>query len=1271
MEQSDRALKETYNFKYALKAYPQTGNLVYEYNPFRNLRLDEDMIYYKQSMLTFAEFIKDVKYNGKQDATEADINELKAGITDWYSYGVPKYETLPQVHQAGELVDFDTDQLQFSLKNPVSIVPQQSYDNSVNLIINDGLNQPRLINSRFSVTERNKYQICDRKGNNDTNIYDQGIQFDTDTSLYKKTTTIVGLKFLGVTFGGNLSVGNYHFYFRYKDSDGNESDFIAESGLVSIFIGNTPDSINSGFMNENAHKQVKFLISNIDTSYDSIQVFYTRATSDVNQDAVVNAYKIEQDFKINSSTQSLIAITGYENVMEVTITEVNPLYQIYGSAETQDQCQNMLFLANTDKPKIDYNDFADCALRFIPQLDTSERYEASGIHNYYTGSASNTYFDPSYIYKKTGYWNDEIYRFGIVFIKSDNTLTEVFNVRGGRLEENTESAKEFSNIPFLKDGRRNYITYSEQDFSIISDKSDIGLENAKGVVHISYNGFYTVTGINFIVAKEVLEYIKNTLNVKGFFFVRQKRIPTTLCQAYTIAVDRQSHTPVLPIGDGKYITESFLTQDDTNVDARLLGYDLAQRKITLESNQVQQVAAICPEYDVNYPFLNTIFSGTECTYRGSNQKFLTEDSIYPLFYVKDYEPFTQNDHYNDMKILGMEDDKKLGAIGDTFYSARAGEAEEAFRFEYAGTKLKSADNARLLRGSYGPFLGLSDNMLTAGQLIDIKIPGYSQGNMSDYFKIRYSDKAPFYAISDRMDIDDMTQFTVNPNGTSTLMLTQPLYRGDCYICQFTHRLNRNFQDPSTPINDDIVDEKCWKDHFKFNDGVLDVEEFDNINRGDVNAVKEGMYVQLIVRSTFNLNIRSIDKSNADEYGLTSHHRAFYPLYPMTNDGSYKIKDALAINQGLQKSVSERTYFEVPDVPWIKNEFSNRIAYSNIQIKDAFQNGWRIFRGMCYRDYPKTYGSITRILEWQGKLLCVFEHGVAIIPVNERAVAAEGSGGYAYINTSNVLPENPNVLSDMYGSQWRESIVKTPYGVFGVDTVAKKIWMYNGEQFSCISDVHVQEFLNRNITLTERETDPIIGIRNVKTHYNKFKQDVMFTFYDNLYGFTERVWNLCYNIVQSRFVTFYSWVPSYSENIYNQYFSFDRNTSKWIAKLGVSNATSQFKDGVCLSNNIIRKSNSVVGTLSLENRELPKNVKYAITYTLQRDNYQNYKKFSITGNTLTFNGNLEDIKSELYKRDEDGKILKDDTGKRLWLDRDSQKNPDKIVLLLNLRASVTI
>jgi len=37
------------------------------------------------------------------------------------------------------------------MEHPVDIIPQESYDGSVNLILNDGKNVPRLINSRFAV----------------------------------------------------------------------------------------------------------------------------------------------------------------------------------------------------------------------------------------------------------------------------------------------------------------------------------------------------------------------------------------------------------------------------------------------------------------------------------------------------------------------------------------------------------------------------------------------------------------------------------------------------------------------------------------------------------------------------------------------------------------------------------------------------------------------------------------------------------------------------------------------------------------------------------------------------------------------------------------------------------------------------------------------------------------------------------------------------------------------------------------------------------------
>ena len=74
-----------------------------------------------------------------------------------------------------------------------------------------------------------------------------------------------------------------------------------------------------------------------------------------------------------------------------------------------------------------------------------------------------------------------------------------------------------------------------------------------------------------------------------------------------------------------------------------------------------------------------------------------------------------------------------------------------------------------------------------------------------------------------------------------------------------------------------------------------------------------------------------------------------------------------------------------------------------------------------------------------------------------------------------------------------------------NTIAKKIWRTDGQSFETLSDLTVQKFLNDNINLKESDKIPTVGIKNVKTHYNSFKGDIMFTFYNN-----EKIWNLCYN-----------------------------------------------------------------------------------------------------------------------------------------------------------------
>lgn len=1281
-------LNNDIDFDLMLRVTPTRGNLVYEYNAFRNYRLEKDMYEYKNHFYTLDEL---------NDMGISSDGTTWQGLADEFE---------PLLYEAGCLVDFETDQLQFDINHPVEVLPQYSYDGSVNLILNDGKNIPRLINSRFSSLGKNTYEVVDRKGDNDVNIYDQGKQFDIDTSLYKRVVEIPELDFIGVFSGGRMAVGNYVFYFKYADDDGNETDFVIESGVVSMFIGNDAFSILGGTQDQNSQKMIRFMLSNIDPGYSYVNVYYTRSTSDVSGERITSAHKIDRRFEVSKSLTCQISITGYDAVIDLTMDEINLQYCIASSAYTQASAQNRLFLANIHRPDIPYKELSDLSLRICPTV-SKKPYTTPGFE--YSEDIKNTYLDANFIYNYTGYANNgEMYCFGVVYVLSDNTLSPVFPIRGGINIANGDESQ-FSTIEIYKENTttklmdRLYISSDENtgEFIAVSkDENGVGydlaspdrIENSWGISSFKVdrtgteNDSNTIYGINMIIHAAIVEDFfgeLSNLGIKGFFFVRQKRIPFTMCQALTIGVDKNSYTPVLPV-ESQVLKDANIT-DTTNASCyiaerffdndRKLSDDFLDRLYVLADNSVSSKAAICPDFDCYPGYYNQVFCGSryyasEANFKPTNECLTMNPSNNRHLYTE----VTNNTNFNSetasyTSVITVNDGSPIVATSNNSWRGKAGEAEEGFRFEYLerDNKVKAASN--MVRGVFGHYLGI-EGIDRRCSIIDIKSPEYLDSSIYDKMKVRHADKSAYYAISKRYSLSSFYGSDEKLYASNLINnILSGIYRGDSFICTFTHRFNRNFADPEAPNNDEIIDYNTWKNGYNF-----DENDYTEINRGDVNAVRLGMWITFPVVSFRNLNIRSLDPSYPEEEGLTGHKRGFYPYYGMSVDGSYKIPESSVLNQGLSANLGERWNMPVPDVPYIKNQFQTRILYSDVHVNDAFKNGFRVFQAMSFRDYPRTYGAIVRLIELSGSLLCIYEHGVVLIPVNERVEAGSGVGGDVFINTSNVLPENPRVISEVFGTQWAESVIKTPLGVYGVDTVAKKIWRTNGSTFEIISDFKIQEFLNLNISLSERETTPIIGIRNVKSHFNRFKNDVMFTFYDNTVGFEEKAWNICFNEVINEWVTFYSWLPSYSASIDNIYFSFDRNTSKWISKLGVCKSDNSFANGIVLTDNVMQKGKREIGTFALTGVELPDlktGVSRTYEYTIQRDNFGYYRMFHIANNanglpSLYLNDDIDydTLVANIFKMDSR-------TGKRVFIDKNSPNYNDTILFQLNIRCDVTL
>lgn len=1144
-----------------------------------------------------------------------------------------------------KIKNFQTGELIYTKNYPLNIEIQPSYDGSVNLILNDDSNSPKMINSRFSVLEESQFEITDHKGNKDTNLYQEHI-LDQDTNLYKTINKIPKLTFDGLSTGGNLKVGAYHFYFKLSDNDDNETDFIMESGLVVCHIGelNDPQSIRMGISNENSQKSVMFTVSNLDESYDYIKVYYTRTTSDESGIDVTTAYYIDEKFSINKQTK--LVITGFESQYEISLDEINPYFQYCQSVKTQAQCQNMLFFGNIEKPKLDHEFFEKVSLLFKPKAYLERDNIGTLNINYKDFNNKYVYYNVKNLYYKLGYFPTEYYRFGIVYILNDGTLTPVFNIRGGDLSIKTES----NPWTLLKNLNCN-------DEGLV--ENSIFYENVKGVIKFPNESLedqnYCIRPLSLKIEFQDEQKINSEVGywdelktkIKGYFFVRQNRIPTFYAQGLVIGktINNYGNIPVIKNKEN-YVAESFLTKGSVNdytfEDPKSLqikknsGNLLHNNYVKISSQNVRNQAMIVPEVQIRQPIFNSLFTSSEFQIEAYKKLKSTQDSQI----LNDKHLYLNNKQFikfdkltrNLQKLTIVPDSLKITTDGENYFSAMAGEPGEVLQVvdvNYDLTKVNGVGVGKVnkiltnsdskVRGYFGMYVGTNNNRYDYGTIVNIRPSDYNpedkQYNINQYV-LRSNINEPYYAISDRLETA-LFNSDINKNKEfGDFQEIGNFYRGDCFINQVTHRLHRNFIDDDLPLNDDIVDVLTWHNNYavvqkseqvdlngvvyvsnkpsvsfyrkwsmnennglvadqntfkettsqisSFLDDLTGDTTWENfgsvkINKGDLNAVPIGTWITFTCLSNVNLAMRDIDMSIPGEASLFNKPRGFYPLQPMSKYSSNKQPESSVMNGAINVTLSKRHNFLQPDVPWIKNRFDTRIMYSDIAITDAFKNGYRVFQGTSYRDYPKTYGSIVCLKELNGDLIAVMEHGILRIPVNERAVAAQGSGGNVYINTSNVLPENPLVLSDSLGSLWQDSVIKTVglegYTlIYGVDTVAKKIWMTDGQQVKIISDFKVQKFLNDNINFITTDKQEIVGEKNCKSHYNAFKRDVLFTFYNTIRSNTEKdengeykiisqkEWNLCYNEVLQKFITFYSWTPSFSANIDNIYFSFDKNQS---------------------------------------------------------------------------------------------------------------------------------
>jgi hypothetical protein len=114
-----------------------------------------------------------------------------------------------------------------------------------------------------------------------------------------------------------------------------------------------------------------------------------------------------------------------------------------------------------------------------------------------------------------------------VYILKNGELSPVFNVRGNSdIGPYNENEEQYTNIPVRENNDRKYINYHEEKYTLLEDDAKL-LENVKGVVSFKpTRDTDTIYSVDFRVDDDTIQELKNY--IKGYFFVRQTRIPLIL-----------------------------------------------------------------------------------------------------------------------------------------------------------------------------------------------------------------------------------------------------------------------------------------------------------------------------------------------------------------------------------------------------------------------------------------------------------------------------------------------------------------------------------------------------------------------------------------------------------------------------------------------------------------------------------------------------------------------------------------------------------------------
>lgn len=995
---------------------------------------------------------------------------------------------------------FLSQKMNFSPEKMVGFRFKESYDQTVDMYLYDDLNPVRVLNSGVTIEGKfvERYYLIHY--NIDEKVQD-GF-FNIVPSMSEPPEPV----FKGLGAFGKLRPGMYYLFFRYVTKDFARTQFFRPLGPIVILAGQTPHmtcgaaeyDVNMELFT--TEKSIQFSLGS-STEYSYFEVAVVRYSENKNGSLLRDVYVINELFPFSTGTT---VIYGYEDQATFSSAQIVYSSEIETVAAALTEIDSRLILGNVQKALPDHQPLIDFA------LDIKASYQAVSIGSdaeefqlKYNGRFR--YQTAENVLEEVDYFPREIYPFGIMYLLKDNTLSEVYPVKGD-----------------MEDG--------------------LGLPNDKGLY--MFPGFskldYTVKAKLFM-PNSIPTELKDS--VLGFYIVRGKRIenmrangilfPTMRGTIYYGAdhlQDGGSFTPMDKVGSGHYVnvfykyfgetiqpTEAYCIphyakvynydgdpgkkSDHTGINPS--GYPMARYDYQDEDNKKYNYADKPFEYLANdHVFVCQGDYNFPGVWNGVNYGMFHKHKF--ALYSWDYmlsDDLLGEDQTFSLELVSYYKDDQLASIESRPWGSYiVMNDEEPYTSDPEGffvDVITNNVNNGVSRG-LGDFASFfKDAQMKAGTetegYIEVNPWDNYNGNLgwsgekpitksADFFtrsfqSPRYIGITDVYTIYDQVDLlnrvcptqrindyryTNVTLRSVKPDANfyNAQVDAYTVKSNQYFIISEFIKLDESFPSAVVCSKGDCFTGPGWMRQANWFDQDENVGESPKHQGTDL-ANKPiyyewGRVVGFRSRSTMCPMHRNPIRSKS--YGEEGQEIVTeYSFYPRILGSNITIKDwvsevndsaqyeSFRINPGYTKTTPEVAALGYDSqLPTKSYRYPTRLRFTDKAVRGSFRDGWRIIGVPNYIDLDPQDGQITSLHNILGNLVAVQERAIRIVPYGQKELNMNNDMAKIVLGQSDYyLDPRTKPVAD-FGCQHRFGAVNTGSSLFGMDFARAIAWGFMGE-----------------------------------------------------------------------------------------------------------------------------------------------------------------------------------------------------------------------------------